>query len=301
MEGLFPNWIMSGKEKIKTINNNLRHKNCPLCSSNKIYKEGEIEYDSPLYFSTHEIFLTLTPELWKCNDCKSGFIQNVIPEEVAAHLYKVGAAENRWPNTPEMAKTTKVFKVLDSLYNKNKNVLDIGCNTGELLDLAKAKGCTTSGVEYCLNSLQYIKGKGHTGYSRLDEVEDKFDVITAFDLFEHIYDVASLLSTCYDKLSTDGRLVFLTGDISCVSGRFTGANWWYLKYPEHIVFPSKEFFSFNKKYLIDKWVHTYAYVGFKNPFSKLLRSSLIGVMKGKYTGLPSIGPDHILVVLKKND
>lgn len=285
------------------IKNESRYKNCPLCGLNRIYKVGDITYSSPLFFSTQEVLLTLKPELWKCRNCKSGFVQNAIPEEKAATLYMNGDADERWSTTLslEESKSTEIVEVLTSLLVKDLNVLDIGCNTGELLDFAQKKGCRTFGVEYSLSSLGLLKQKGHITFSRISDVDGYYDLITAFDLVEHIYDLPIFLNLCSKKLSPNGYLVFLTGDISSISARLTGSNWWYVRYPEHIIFPSEKYFELYSQFQVIKWVPTYATIGYKKPALSVLKSLTRSLVKGPYTGLPSIGTDHMLVVLKSKN
>ena len=61
------------------ILNNIRHKTCPLCSSDTISYVGMLNYSPNISFSTHEISLAYKPELWICKNCESQFIQNTIP------------------------------------------------------------------------------------------------------------------------------------------------------------------------------------------------------------------------------
>lgn len=287
------------EQKPELIKNDFRHKNCPLCGAVNIHKAGEVDYGPCVNFSTHRVKLLLTPELWNCAACGSGFMQNVLPEKVAAGLYGSGVGGERWLSTAETEKTDKVVAVLKELFAKGSRVLDIGCNTGEILDLAKANGCDTVGVEYCLNSIETVRKKGHACFSSLGATEGRFDVITSLDLVEHLYDVQAFLNTCYEKLSPEGCLVLLTGDIQSLSARVTGASWWYVRYPEHIVFPSKRYFMSDRRFLIEKWTRTYAYVLYISTASGALKGFFKGMIRGIYTGLPSLGPDHVLAILRK--
>ena len=282
--------------------NNFRQEKCPLCKLPSTYKFGDVIYFTPTFFSSQEISPTLKPELWKCKNCKSCFGQNVIPETEAVTLYMKGDASKRWSNTVfEKSKSNEIIKVLDDLFVKGYNVLDIGCNTGELLDFAKERGCQTFGVEYSLNSLKLLKEKGHTIFSEIDKVNGYYNVITAFDLVEHIYNLPVFLESCYKKLAPNGYLVFLTGDISSISARLAGSRWGYVRYPEHIVFPSKKYFQRYSKFQVAKWVSTYAAIEYKKPLIKVLKYFIQTVFAGSYIGLPSLGPDHVLVVLKSKE
>jgi SAM-dependent methyltransferase len=282
------------------VDNNLFHDRCPLCASRDIRKTGNIDYFQPLVFSTMEISLKHTPELWKCTECKSGFTQYAIPEQQSARLYEVGVGGERWVSDPfEVEKTREVIRELEKVFKPGLRVLDVGCNTGELLDFARSWGSITAGVEYSIASREKVKAKGHACFAALAEAAGPFDIIAAFDLVEHLYDVPAFFSDCTGKLSDKGQLIILTGNFSCFSSRMTGADWWYIRYPEHIVFPSKEYFSSLPKLSVVKWVKTYASTKFISSFTERAFTFVKGKQRGNYMALPSIVPDHVLMVLER--
>lgn len=280
--------------------NTTKPEGCPLCRSSDVVFEGEIDYLKPVKFSTTEISLDLIPELWSCRSCKSGFTSNVVSEDMARRLYSEGLSGQRWSNEAfEVAKGKEIVAALGALFGKGVLVLDVGCNVGVLLDFAKSKQCETAGVEYSTECRRVIEGKGHRYHQTMDEAGQGFDVITAFDLVEHLYDPLSFFNDCWHKLRDGGAMVVLTGNISCLSSKLSRANWWYLKYPEHIVFPSKRYLSLLPGFRLETWIRTYASVAYKKPLLVSMRRLVVEFPRGRYMGLPSIGGDHALVVLRK--
>lgn len=253
-------------------------------------------------FSTKEIDLCYPPEIWTCEQCSSGFTQNIIPEAISESLYSTSHAEQRWSSTPfKQHKTSEVVCAMTDVFITKPHILDVGCNTGELLDFAKSFGCVTSGLEYSDTSCNILRNKGHTAYQTFNEVKNNFSIITAFDLVEHLYDVQSFINNCYDKLIDGGKLIILTGDIQSVSAVKSGAHWWYAQYPEHIVFPSKEYFKKLDNFILEKWLPTYASVNYIFPVYRVLLSRLKSlIIRRKYNGMPSLSPDHALIVLTKS-
>jgi SAM-dependent methyltransferase len=282
-----------------TIENDLRYEHCPLCSSERVSRVGRIPYDSPTRFSTSEFEFASAPELWHCKGCGSSFVQNAVPEETAISLYTSGASGERWSSEEfQLLKPENQLSTLNGYLKAGASVLDIGCNTGELLDYARARGTKTTGVEYSGASRKVLERKGYDSFASLADVTGEFDVITAFDLVEHFYDVPGFFQRCKALLKKGGVLVILTGDIGSLTARVSKADWWYLRYPEHIVFPSREFFARHSGLRLEKWVRTYASKGYEGSWSQILRQLLGGLVRRRYSGLPSIGPDHVLVVLK---
>ncbi|HKM19267.1 MAG TPA: class I SAM-dependent methyltransferase [Aliarcobacter sp.] len=284
------------------IENNTFSDVCPLCNSKEIKYLGTINYPEDISFSSTKIVLLTKPELWKCNHCFSCFTQNIIQEKQAYELYINSSSVQRW-STKETFNTSKsknIIEYLKSMFSKKLKVLDIGCNTGLLLDFAKSHECITSGIELSVESKHILKKKGHQVFESIDEIEDEsLDVITAFDLIEHLYDVKGFLETVYTKLKKNGRLIILTGNIDSLSSRIAKSNWWYIKYPEHIVFPSKKYFIENTNFILESSIETYASRGYENSYYKIFYSVLKATLRSNYNGLPSIGPDHHLLVLKK--
>ena len=281
------------------IANSIRYIHCPLCSSERISQAGNISYSQPVHFSTNEIELEFVPELWKCSKCKSSFVQNIVPENTAIALYSKGDSSGRWSGEPFIRqKPSNQIRCLEQYFLPGKSVLDIGCNTGELLDYAKSVGCETAGIEYSQTSRYVLVSKNHLAFSTITEIKEKFDVITAFDLVEHLYDLPAFFKSCREVLNKDGVLIVLTGNAGSLSARLSKSGWWYLKYPEHIAFPSQKYLSEYTGFAVVQWIPTYASKGYQQSWLQVLRGVVGSMRRGRYSGLPSIGPDHVLVVLK---
>lgn len=284
------------------IENSLRHEYCPLCGSIAIQKVGAINLFSPTYYSTEIVSMVSLPELWKCGSCDSAFVQNAVSEATSVALYTQGKSNQKYAQiNTEQPKTKVVAQTLDMLFKKDLRILDVGCNTGELLDFARNRGCQTFGVEYSQDSLVLLKGKGHVAYSSINKIEGLFDVITAFDLIEHLYNLNDFLDICFNALTPDGCLVFLTGDISCFWAKLTRANWWYVRHPEHITFPSRKYFELHPKFQVVDWITTYADRAYDRPKLRVLMSIAKRLLLGDYSGLPALSSDHALIVLKRRN
>ena len=283
------------------VKNHVRHEVCPLCLSVQIESVGMLDYVGQVRFSTCDIKLTTEPELWRCRACGSGFVQNTIDELNSQHFYSMGKAGDRWSTQSfERNKTRIVVRRLQALFRPGMRLLDVGANTGELLDFAQQAGCLTAGLEYSDTSRAALREKGHTSHASIAEVGSSYDVITAFDLVEHLYDVPGFLQSCHERLADGGRLVMLTGDIEAPSARLAAEHWWYAQYPEHIVFPSRTYLGSLPMFRIQFLHRTYASVGYQRTgllgLAQMVRKRLQG---RHFNGLPSLGPDHILAVLKK--
>ena len=286
------------------MRNDVRWSRCPLCDFLRISYIGGIAYEKPTQFSSILVHLENDPELWRCENCHSSFVQNVLPPGIARELYSQGDSTNRWSTvTFEQHKTPEIVAELSQILGEGKQHLDVGCSGGSLLDFSKKRGSSTVGVDYSSITREHLESKGHAWVPSLESLGGQgFDIITAFDLIEHLYDVRGFLQECCHLLRPGGRLVMLTGNIDCQSARIAREHWWYLSYPEHIVFPSRVFFERLTNFKLEKWIPTYASSGYRHPLYRL--RLLLGFLKRKvqgkkYTGLPSWVPDHSLIFLTK--
>jgi len=285
------------------INNTLKYNSCPVCFSCKLTKVGNISYQTPLFFSTTLINLDSVPALWICDQCQSSFTQNRVPEKYAISLYSKGISAERWSPERVLFKNIKPKNQIECLQRyllPGKKLLDIGCNTGELLDYAKSCGCETAGVEYSQQSRDLLHNKNHIIFNSISEVKEKFDVITAFDLVEHLYNVPSFFIKSKEMLTKNGVLIILTGNIESFSAKLCKSKWWYVRFPEHIVFLSKRYLVHHSGFKLIERIRTHASNNFKSDFTISLKRLVKGILKQYYNGLPCIEPDHVLIVLKKD-
>jgi SAM-dependent methyltransferase len=284
-----------------SIKNHARHDVCPVCRSPEIAQVGALDCQGPTYYSSCVIQLSRIPELWRCAHCGSGFVQNIIDELKSRQLYSIGAAGERWsPQLFDQNKTRIVVSKLRLLFRPGIRLLDIGANTGELLDFAQQAGCYTAGLEYSDSSRSILRDKGHAPHVSFAEAGSGYDFITAFDLVEHLYDVPGFLQACHERLVDGGRLVILTGDIFAPSARLAAEHWWYAQYPEHIVFPSRTYLSNLPMFRMQYLYRTYASVRHQRRSFLGLAQMILKRIQGRcYSGWPSLGPDHILAILQK--
>jgi SAM-dependent methyltransferase len=113
----------------------------------------------------------------------------------------------------ELYEKIRLRRVLHEAKNHPKNLLDIGCSNGFFLELAKQKGLEIYGTEFGKNQINYLK-KNLTKNIYASERElvgkVKFDIITAFDVIEHLQEPEAFIKNCSKLLKEDGLLVIMT-------------------------------------------------------------------------------------------
>lgn len=124
-------------------------------------------------------------------------------------------------------------------FKKTGALLDIGCNLGIFLLSAQKEGFTVTGVELNKSCAEYGRKryglKIHSDYlAEIDFPDETFDVITLYDVLEHVPDIKGMLSDIRRKLKNDGLLVIQSPNIDSVLAQLTKAKWSWLTPPDHL-------------------------------------------------------------------
>ena len=98
---------------------------------------------------------------------------------------------------------------------KDKKVLDIGCFTGEFLELMQQEGAEVYGLELQPEAVKIANKKLHNKVYQADVMsynfpQKKYDIITLLGLVEHVTNPLQLLQRCYKLLSDDGIIMIQT-------------------------------------------------------------------------------------------
>jgi len=286
---------------IQHLNNDLSFSACPICHSREIKTIGSVKY-SKMIFADTPITLKNTPYYAYCLKCRSGFIQNVIWEKDANALYAAKSSE-RWISEVPFTerRTKKAVKLIADLLEPHKRILDIGCSTGQLLEFAKQFNCDCYGVESSIPAQKICRERGHKCVSSINDIKTfaPFDIVFLIDTIEHIYDVPSYLNVLNELLKNNGQVVVLTGDINSVPAKIFKNNWWYISFPEHIVFPSVKYFTHFSDFRIQNHLKTYAFKSSQEKSRKKIISSIKKLLSRKSDGHNFFFPDHYCAVLIK--
>ena len=135
-------------------------------------------------------------------------------------------------------------KVLPYLSKSEKpKLLDIGCNKCFLLEAGVQLGFDAFGVELIPELTSQFKRKYkhfssniyNCDFSKLNQESNikGFDLITAFDLVEHLRDPRSNFSHIYNLLNSNGVFLFQTPNVNSKEAKSLKEKWSALKATEH--------------------------------------------------------------------
>lgn len=136
------------------------------------------------------------------------------------------------------------------LFEQAKNV--------ELVEISK-----TASDFLCNNGLNGLKV--HNGTIQSCTIENKFDVVAAFEVIEHDLNPNSFVKAVYNTLKSGGTFIFTTGNTNSIIAKWKKSEWYYYDPPAHVsYFNSKNirlllhkcgFYNITVSTLGFRWLH----------------------------------------------
>lgn len=189
----------------------------------------------------------------RCNSCN---VQFRVPQpsheelkKIYANYYYPWKVENEVAEIIQSSKIKTFERRLHEIqkYVRRGRILDVGCAAGYFLECAQSKGFEPYGVELSDSFFKEAQRKLGDGIYRgtiqdLPCENNFFDVITLFDLLEHVKDPISTLQRCRKILVPNGILAAVLPNTSSLTARLMRKNWMHYK-DEHLFYFSKKTIS----------------------------------------------------------
>lgn len=185
----------------------------PITHSNNITLEAEIgtkiiidAYEKEYKIDINEYFEGLdTVKIYKCLDTNYRFY---FPFNIAgkSNLYEA-LQKYEW-----YYGLRQEHQVAEKFIANNSKVLEIGCGSGFFLQKLQTKGIKCTGLEF---NVEAIKTGRAQGLNILNEdirthstnCNEKYDVVCAFQVLEHICQVQDFIQAALDCLKPEGKLI----------------------------------------------------------------------------------------------
>jgi len=227
-----------------------------------------VETSNPCNFCGHqraEPFLTLSdlrlnlPGSWnliKCENCGLLFLD---PQpgwkELSAHYPKeyhayLGKDSKITDFLRGLGLRSRVKSILGKTTVQKGSLLDVGCATGDFLHaFQSAADWNVMGLEIVPEAAAAARAKGLTIIEKDLEAANlakgSFDVITLWDVLEHMPNPAKTLQTCYSLLKPGGKLVLKCPDPAGKEASMFQESWIGFEAPQHL-------FGFPQPVLVNK-------------------------------------------------
>ncbi len=185
-----------------------------------------------------------------CQQCRSCVTSPIPPEKVIINYYRHKFRQGNYLLLRKYAEQYLVVyqqfvDVIVRRYRearenlKGKKVLDVGCFTGEFLELMQQKGAIVYGTELQKEALKIAQTKFPNKIFQADIATKrfpkyKFEIVTLLGLIEHVTDPKELLGSSYKLMKKGALLVIQTPDNGSWLARCLGRWWPPLAPIEHI-------------------------------------------------------------------
>jgi 2-polyprenyl-3-methyl-5-hydroxy-6-metoxy-1,4-benzoquinol methylase len=188
-------------------------------------------------------------QIVQCNHCDLVYANPQWPPDELFSLYT--AVEDETYVQEREGRELTFGKHLTALENftgpaDGRSLLDVGAYIGVFVEIARARGWLAEGVEPSAWAVSIAQERNLPIYQgtqyEMAIRNRKFDVITMWDVIEHVTDPANELRQAYQLLSPGGWLAIHTMDIDSLASRILGSRWPWLM--------DMHLYYFNRKTLI---------------------------------------------------
>ncbi|MGO4919974.1 class I SAM-dependent methyltransferase [Maribacter spongiicola] len=201
-----------------------------------------------------------------------------------------GLLENIYQTVKKYTLNKKV-QLINKYSSTQKNLLDIGCGTGEFLITAKNKNWKTVGVELNDNARKKATDKNLEIYKSLDTINNqKFDAITLWHVLEHLPDLDKQINKITSLLNKNGTLIIAVPNYKSYDAQYYKEFWAAYDTPRHLWHFSqnaiKSIFK-NKKIVLVKTLPMYFDSYYVSLLSEKYKSGSSNYLKAFYRGFIS--------------
>ncbi len=137
-----------------------------------------------------------------------------------------------------------ILRFLKKRKQQNSALLDVGCGSGTFLQYAQDYfQCTGIDISKAgLKEASYRSPKSCFEHKSVYELntfkKESFDIVTCFDVLEHVLEVESVVKEVYRILKNDGIFVMSSHNTDCFSRELKWLDWFGYKDKTHIWFYS---------------------------------------------------------------
>jgi 2-polyprenyl-3-methyl-5-hydroxy-6-metoxy-1,4-benzoquinol methylase len=124
-------------------------------------------------------------------------------------------------------------------YKQSGALLDLGCSSGAFLESLKGDSWLLFGIEMSVEEAKTAEARSGASVFVGDIPEapfgsESFDVITCFDVLEHVYDPRRVMAKVQEWLKPGGIFYVLVPNIDSAEARVFRSYWHGLELPRHL-------------------------------------------------------------------
>jgi SAM-dependent methyltransferase len=177
--------------------------------------------------------------LVRCSGCSLVWLSHP-PTPAEMHLHYTDAYDRlisaSGQNAPHRWRERKAAM---TPHKQSGALLDLGCSSGSFLESLKGEGWKLHGIEMSSDCAKVAEAKtgaqvfvGHILDANFPR--ESFDVITCFDVLEHLYEPRRVMARVGEWLKPGGIFYVLVPNIDSAESRAFGSYWHGLELPRHL-------------------------------------------------------------------
>ena len=208
----------------------MRQTFCPICRRT----EFELVYRSSLPTTFDEAHppgpYTAHYQIGRCRDCELMRSNPIMDEMGVTALYLNSSETNVTVGEEENVRLTMrgYYELARPYLPAKERILDIGCDMGFLLNVAKADGftelCGTEPTPVARRTAEKIAGSNISAefYEQANYAQSSFDLITMIHVLDHLYDPSIVLKRAISDLKPGGVIVAVVHNVNSILGKILG-------------------------------------------------------------------------------
>ena len=222
--------------------------NCPLCGADDYHvrfedRLGGVSVDPQRHYTSTSSAYGEHGRIVECRSCDLVYM-NPRPHHQSVQDNYSAVEDTRYLDE-EQGRVETFTESLEHVaeFMPSGRMLDVGCHVGTFLTIAEQHGFDVAGVEPSTWASEIARGRINGSVHR-GAVEDAplpeggYDVITLWDVIEHLPDPALDLRSIHASLRPGGIFAVSTMDVDSLFARVLGRRWpWYMQM--HLVYFSR--------------------------------------------------------------
>jgi len=220
------------------MNSPFEYRDCPCCGQDDFEVLFESNMKADDFQKSVETVYMIPGGRWgrhvKCRNCKFIYVN---PVDKASEISKAYSQRKSIDASIIRENRLRASKSQVGLVRRYKNgtyLLDIGCGEGFFLFNASRAGYITKGIELSQDAVEYARREFGLDveakpFEELRFPKDHFDVITLWQVLEHVPYPLVILKEVHRILKPEGMLVASTPNIEGIPAKILGKRWWNIR------------------------------------------------------------------------
>lgn len=200
------------------------------------------------YLRAHSTVVGAPADLYRCLACKTVFSAASLTEAGAKNFYAIKhrssnyASYSRFRDLKIKDFASRLRSLETVLGSGPKRLLDLGCGEGQALEAAANMGWSADGVEIAHEAIHKAKAKGLKSVhcSPLEKLDDlklgQYDVVTLFDVLDHVREPVRVLRAAHGHLRSGGILYLDVCNIDSRYKKIMGRSYTHIIPFEHLTY-----------------------------------------------------------------